>query len=61
MYTPDQRLAVPVTAHRPLSQPARFMTMQDRRRRVLLTAIELRDQAVAAAALAELGALMGTW
>lgn len=61
MRTPDARPALPAPAYRPLRQPARFMTLQDRRRRVLLTAIELRDQALAAAALAELGALMGAW
>nr|WP_279197176.1 hypothetical protein [Ralstonia mannitolilytica] len=48
MRTPDTRLA-------------QYLTLQGRRRRVLLTAIELRDQALAAAALAELGALMGAW
>lgn len=35
--------------------------LQRERRRVLLAAIEQRDQVLASLALAELGALMGAW
>ncbi len=59
MRTPDARLALPAPACRPMHQPTRYATLQDRRRRVLLIAIEQGDQALATAALAELGALMG--
>lgn len=52
MRTPDTRLAQHTRAYRPVRQSAQYLTLQGRRRRVLLTAIELRDQALAAAALA---------
>lgn len=57
MRTPDTRLKVCASAR----LPGQFTLLQARRRRVLLIVIEQRDQALAAAALAELGALMGTW
>lgn len=57
MRTPNARVKVWGASR----LPGRFTLLQARRRRVLLTAIERHDQAVAAAALAELGALMGVW
>lgn len=57
MRTPETRVKVWASAR----LPGRFTLLQARRRRVLLIAIEQRDQALAAAALAELGALMGAW
>ena len=57
MRTPETLIKVWASAH----PPGRFTLLQARRRRVLLIAIEQRDQALAAAALAELGALMGAW
>ncbi|BCL90723.1 hypothetical protein ACNRBV_21120 [Ralstonia pseudosolanacearum] len=61
MRTPDARLALLARANRPIRQQALYLTLQERRRRVLLTAIERHDQALATAALVELGALMGAW
>lgn len=57
MRTPETRIKVWASAR----LLGRFTLLQARRRRVLLIAIEQRDQALAAAALAELGALMGAW
>ncbi|MDO3621775.1 hypothetical protein Q3O98_11760 [Ralstonia pseudosolanacearum] len=57
MRTPDVRERLWASAR----LPGRFTLLQSRRRRVLLIAIEQRDQVLAAAALAELGALMGAW
>ncbi|BCM11233.1 hypothetical protein ACI2VR_22990 [Ralstonia nicotianae] len=57
MRTPDARVKVWGSAR----LAGWFTLLQARRRRVLLAAVERRDQAVAAAAPAVLGALMGAW